>query len=158
MSTRTTALIMYLTGVGSVMAFVLTSEQTAEHLATALVGWTDDKWMVLTLIVIALLVLGVFLETVPALLISVPLFGPLVLHFGIDPVHFGVVVTFALLLGIVHPPVGLGIFAVCAVTRLKMEPVIRATLLFYPALLLTMILIMFIPALSTWLPRLLFVK
>ncbi|MBI1776744.1 MAG: TRAP transporter large permease [Proteobacteria bacterium] len=157
-STRTTALIMYLTGVGSVMAFVLTSEQTAQHLAEALIGITDDKWMVLSLIVVALLVLGIFLETVPALLISVPLFGPLVLQFGIDPVHFGVVVTFALLLGIVHPPVGLGIFAVCAVTRLKMEPVIRATLLFYPALLITMLLIMFIPALSTWLPSVLFVK
>jgi tripartite ATP-independent transporter DctM subunit len=157
-SVRTTSLIMFLTGVGSVMAFVMTSERTAELLAHLLVGWTDDKWMVLTLIVVALLIMGVFLETVPALLISVPLFGPLVLKFGIDPVHFGVVVTFALLLGIVHPPVGLGIFAVCAVTRLKMDAVIRATFLFYPALAATMILIMYWPELSTWLPKVLFPK
>ncbi len=89
------------------------------------------------------------------LLISVPLFGPLVVSFGVDPIHFGVVLTFAILLGIVHPPIGLGIFAVCALTRLPMEPVVRATLLFYPVLFLALLLIVFVPELSTWLPRIL---
>jgi len=153
---RTTAMIMYLTGVGAVVAFVLTSDQTAEKIAYGFVSFTDDKWVVLTLVVIALLILGLFLETVPALLIAVPIFGPLVVKFGVDPVHFGVVLTFALLLGIVTPPVGLGLFAVCAVTRLKLEPVIRASLTFYPAMILTMIIIMYVPALSTWLPQYLF--
>jgi TRAP-type C4-dicarboxylate transport system permease large subunit len=76
--------------------------------------------------------------------------------FGVDPIQFGVVLTFAIMLGIVHPPIGLGIFAVCAVTRLPMEPVVSATLLFYPVLLLSMLLIMFVPQLSTWLPSLVF--
>ena len=79
---------------------------------------THDKWVVLALVTLALLVLGCFLETVPAMLIGVPLFGPLVASFGIDPLHFGVVLTFALLLGIIHPPVGLGLFTVCAITDL----------------------------------------
>lgn len=155
---RTTSLVMFLTGVGSVMAFVLTSEQAAEQIAGGIGLLTDSKWVVLVLVVGALLVLGCFLETVPALLIGVPLFGPLVISFGIDPVHFGVVLTLALLLGIIHPPVGLGIFAVCAVTGLKVEPVVRATLLFYPALLLCLLLIMFVPQLSTWLPGVMFQK
>ena len=153
---RMTALVMYLTGIGSVMGFVLTSDQVAVHLAHGIVVLTQDKWIVLALVTLSLLVLGCFLETVPALLIGVPLFGPLVTSFGIDPLQFGVVLTFALLLGIIHPPVGLGLFTVCAITRLRLEAVVRASLMFYPALLLALLLFMFVPALSTWLPTVLF--
>jgi tripartite ATP-independent transporter DctM subunit len=152
---RATALIMFLTALGSVMGFVMTSERTAETVAHWMVTFTDSKYVVLMLVVLALLLLGIFLEAVPVLLISVPLFGPLVVSYGVDPVHFGVVLTFAILLGIVHPPIGLGIFAVCAITKLPMGPVVRATLLFYPVLLVCLLLLTFIPALSTWLPTVL---
>ncbi len=149
---RATALIMFLTALGSVMGFVMTSERTAETLAHWMVSFTDSKYVVLALVVLALLILGIFLEAVPVLLISVPLFGPLVVGYGVDPIHFGVVLTFAIVLGIVHPPIGLGIFAVCAITKLPMGPVVRATLLFYPVLLICLLLLTFVPALSTWLP------
>ena len=155
---RATALIMFLTALGSVMGFVMTSERTAETVAHWMVSFTDSKYVVLALVVLALLILGVFLEAVPVLLISVPLFGPLVVGYGVDPVHFGVVLTFAILLGIVHPPIGLGIFAVCAITKLPMGPVVRATLLFYPVLLVCLLLLTFIPALSTWLPTVMVAK
>ncbi len=157
-SARTTTLIMFLTGVGSVMSFVITSDQVAEHLAQQLGGMTESKWVILFFVTLALLVLGSFVETVPAMLIGIPLFGPLVVKFGIDPVHFGVVLTYALLLGIVHPPVGLGLFAVCAVTGLKLEAVTLATMKFYPAFLLVLLLYMFVPDLSTWLPSVVFDK
>jgi tripartite ATP-independent transporter DctM subunit len=153
---RTTSLVMLLTGIGSVMGFVMTSERTAAMLASDIVALTGSQAVVLSIVVVAILFLGIFLEAVPVLLIAVPLFGPLVVSFGVDPIQFGVVLTFAIMLGIVHPPIGLGIFAVCAVTRLPMEPVVRATLLFYPVLLLSMLLIMFVPQLSTWLPSLVF--
>ena len=154
-STRATALIMFLTALGTVMGFVMTSERAAELMANWMVSFTDSRYVVLALVVLALLVMGIFLEAIPVMLIAVPLFGPLVVSYGVDPVHFGVVLTFAILLGIVHPPIGLGIFAVCAITRLRMEPVVRATLLFYPVFVLCLLLLMFIPALSTWLPHLL---
>jgi tripartite ATP-independent transporter DctM subunit len=154
-STRATALIMFLTALGTVMGFVMTSERAAELMANWMVSFTDSRYVVLALVVLALLVMGIFLEAIPVMLIAVPLFGPLVVSYGVDPVHFGVVLTFAILLGIVHPPIGLGIFAVCAITRLRMELVVRATLLFYPVFVLCLLLLMFIPALSTWLPRLL---
>ena len=154
-STRATALIMFLTALGTVMGFVMTSERAAELMANWMVSFTDSRYVVLALVVLALLVMGIFLEAIPVMLIAVPLFGPLVVSYGIDPVHFGVVLTFAILLGIVHPPIGLGIFAVCAITRLRMELVVRATLLFYPVFVLCLLLLMFIPALSTWLPHLL---
>lgn len=155
---RTTTLIMFLTGVGSVMSFVITSDQVAEHMARQMGGMTDNKWVILCLVTFALLVLGSFVETVPAMLIGIPLFGPLVVQFGIDPVHFGVVLTYALLLGIVHPPVGLGLFAVCAVTGLKLEAVTLATMKFYPAFLIVLMVYMFVPVLSTWLPSVVFAK
>ena len=153
---RMTSLVMYLTGIGTVMGFVLTSDQVAVQLAHGIALLTQDKWVVLALVTLSLLVLGCFLETVPALLIGVPLFGPLVASFGIDPIHFGVVLTFALLLGIIHPPVGLGLFTVCAITGLRLEAVVRASFLFYPALVLALLIFMFVPTLSTWLPVLLF--
>ncbi|MEO6625079.1 MAG: TRAP transporter large permease [Burkholderiaceae bacterium] len=157
-SARTTALIMFLTGVGSVMAFVITSEQVAEQLARQLTGWTNDKWAILSLVTLALLLLGCFVETVPAMLIGIPLFGPLVVKFGIDPVHFGVVLTYVLLLGIVHPPLGLGLFAVCAVAKLRIEAVAWATLKFYPAFMIVLLLLMFVPELTLWLPKVVFAK
>jgi C4-dicarboxylate transporter, DctM subunit len=152
-SARSSALIMFITAVGSVMGFVMTSERAAEIMAHGLVSFTDNKYLVLVLVVFVLLVMGVFLEAVPVMLIAVPLFGPLVVSYGVDPIHFGVVLTFAILLGIVHPPIGLGIFAVCAITRMPMERVVRATLLFYPLFILCLALFMFIPELSTWLPK-----
>jgi len=71
---------------------------------------------------------------------------------------FGVVLTYVLLLGIVHPPVGLGLFAVCAIARLRIEAVTWATMKFYPAFILVLLLLMFIPELSTWLPSAVFKK
>ena len=155
---RTTTLIMFLTGLGSVMSFVITSEQVAEHLAAQLGAMTSNKWAILSLMTGALVLLGCFMETVPAMLIVIPLFGPLVLKFGIDPIHFGVVLTYALLLGIVHPPLGMGIFTVCAVAKLRIEAVTVATMKFYPAFIVVLLLYMFVPSLSTWLPSVLFPK
>ena len=155
---RATALIMFITAIGSVMGFVMTSERTAATVGEWMVSFTDDKLVVLVLVAVALLVMGVFLEAIPVMLIAVPLFGPLLVSYGVDPIHFGVVLTYAILLGIVHPPIGLGIFAVCAITKLKMEPVVRATLVFYPVLLLCLLLLLFVPELSTWLPRVLLTR
>jgi tripartite ATP-independent transporter DctM subunit len=152
---RATALIMFITAIGSVMGFVMTSERAAASMAEWMVSFTDSKYVILALAVVALLVMGVFLEAIPVMLISIPLFGPLVVSYGVDPIHFGVVLTFAILLGIVHPPIGLGIFAVCAITRLSMESVVRATLRFYPVWMLCLLLLTFIPELSTWLPKVL---
>jgi TRAP-type C4-dicarboxylate transport system permease large subunit len=131
----------------------MTSERAADAMALWMVSFTDSKYVILLLAVAALLVMGIFLEAIPVMLIAIPLFGPLVVSYGVDPIHFGVVLTFAILLGIVHPPIGLGIFAVCAITRLSMESVVRATLLFYPVWVLCLLLLTFIPELSTWLPK-----
>ena len=155
-SIRTTALIMYLTGIGAVMAFVLTSEQAAEAVAAQMLSITEEPWQLLLLINFAILVLGCVLETLPALLIAMPLFGPIAFDLGMSPLQFGVVITFNLLIGIITPPVGIGLYAVCAITGLRLEAIIRSTLVFLPTLILALLVLTFVPFLSTWLPSVLF--
>ncbi len=153
---RTTAMIMFLTGVGSIMAFVLISEQVADLLSMRMLAMTDQTWILLLLINFSLLLLGCIIETVPAMLIAIPVFGPLVVNLGMDPIQFGVVLTLNLLIGIITPPIGLGLFAVCAVTSIKLEDAIRASAVFLPTLFIVLLLLTFFPALSTWLPSMLF--
>jgi tripartite ATP-independent transporter DctM subunit len=155
-SIRATALVMYLTGIGAVMAYVLTSEQVATAVTHALLGLTEQRWLLLLLINLAILILGCVLETLPALLIAIPILQPVAAAVGIDPLQFGVILTFNLLIGIMTPPVGLGLFAVCAITGLKLERVIASTAVFIPILILALLLLTYVPALSLWLPGLLF--
>ena len=153
---RTTAMIMYLTGIGAAMAFVLISDQVAETLTKQLLALTDQTWVLLLLINLILLVLGALLETVPAMLIAIPILGPAAVSFGVDPLQFGVMLCLNLLIGIMTPPIGLGIFAVCAMTGLKIERAVRACLIFMPTLLIALLLITYVPSISTWLPSILF--
>jgi len=155
---RITAMIMFLTGIGSVMAFVLISEQVADLLCMKMLAMTDQTWILLLLVNFSLLVLGCIMETLPAMLIAIPVFGPLVVNLGMDPLQFGVILTLNLLIGIITPPIGLGLFTVCAVTNIKLEAVIRATAIFLPTLFIVLLLLTFFPALSTWLPSVLFAQ
>jgi tripartite ATP-independent transporter DctM subunit len=155
-SIRTTALIMYLTGVGSVMAFVLTSEQAADVVAAFMLSLTEEPWILLLLMNIAILFLGCVLETLPALLIAMPLFGPIALNLGVDPLQFGVMLTFNLLIGIITPPIGIGLYAICALTGLRLEEIVKASVVFLPTLVIALLLITYVAPLSTWLPGVLF--
>jgi tripartite ATP-independent transporter DctM subunit len=155
-SIRTTALVMYLTGIGAVMAYVLTSEQAASAVTQAMLGLTEQRWLLLLLINLAILILGCVLETLPALLIAIPILQPVAAAVGIDPLQFGVILTFNLLIGIITPPVGLGLYTICAITGLKLERVIASSAIFLPILILALLLLTYVPALSLWLPGLLF--
>ena len=153
---RTTALIMYLAAIGSVMAFVLTSEQAATVVAGFMLSFTEQPWLLFLLINLAILLLGCLIETVPALLISIPLFGPIAFELGMDPLQFGVMLTFNLLIGIITPPIGIGLYAVCAITGLRLEAIIKSTVVFLPTLVIALLLITYVAPLSMWLPSVLF--
>jgi TRAP-type C4-dicarboxylate transport system permease large subunit len=105
-----------------------------------------------------LLVLGCILETLPAMLISIPVLGPMAVKFGMDPLQFGVVLVLNLTIGILTPPVGLGLYTLCAMTGMKLETAVKETAVFLPTLVICLLLITYIPALSLWLPNLLFPK
>jgi len=150
------AKLLIIVGCGSILSWVFGIENVPEKVKVLFYSISHDKVTLLIMMNLFLIVLGMWLDCSASIILFAPMLTPLAMEIGIDPVHFGVVLTFALLLGIVTPPVGLGLFAVCAVTRLKLEPVIRASLTFYPAMILAMIIIMFVPGLSTWLPQYLF--
>jgi len=153
-SVITTANILWLIAISTVMGHILTIEGVAQALSVWMANVTQSPLVALAVINLGLLVLGCILETTPALLITSPILAPIVMRYGVDPVHFGVVVCLNLIIGIITPPMGIGLFAVAGVTRLPVETVTRATLPYLIPLLLALVLITYVPALTLWLPDL----
>src|SRR5205807_10148759 len=111
--------------------------------------------MFLLWINVLLLVLGTFMDLAPMLLICTPIFLPVVKQFGIDPVHFGIVIILNLGIGLLTPPVGPTMVVGCAIGGVSMEAVSRRLLIFYIPMLVVLALVTYLPALTLWLPRLL---
>jgi len=149
-----TALIMYIIAISTAMSWLITIEGTPMILAEWLGGLTDNKFMILLIVNVFLLVLGAILETLPALLISVPTLMPVMAQFGIDPVHFGVIVIFNLLIGIITPPMGIGLYVMVAVSEVRFEALVKACMPFLIALLASLAVITYLPELSLFLPEL----
>jgi tripartite ATP-independent transporter DctM subunit len=153
---KTTAMVMYLTGIGAVISFILTSEQVGEQLTLFLITLSDIPGVIFLLINLSILILGCILETLPALLIAIPVFVPLVINLGMDPLQFGVILTLNLLIGMMTPPIGIGLFAICAVSGITLEEAIKSTAVFLPTLLVVLLIITFFPVFTMWLPSILF--
>lgn len=149
---QTSALILYIIGVSSAFSYVLVAEGTAQDLAVWLTEVTDNPVVLLLLVNLLLLVLGCVLETLPALLIAVPVLLPAIDAVGIDRVHFGVVVIFNLLVGIMTPPMGIGLYILTAISNVPIGRLVRSSLPYLIALLAALGVITFIPAVSLALP------
>ncbi|SIO84660.1 TRAP transporter large permease [Nocardiopsis sp. JB363] len=149
---RTTAIVMLLVGVSTVLAFVMSFARMPEVISGFVLGLTDSDVVILLLMMIVLLAIGTFMDPTPAILIFVPIFLPIVQEFGIDPVHFGVMVVMNLSLGVITPPVGNVLFVGARVARLRIEPVISRLWAFFVALLVALFLVVFVPQFSLWLP------
>src|SRR4029078_6751109 len=111
-------------------------------------------YMFLLYINILLLLLGTFMDLAPMLLICTPIFLPVIKTFGIDPVHFGIIMILNLAIGLLPPPVGPAMVVGCAMGKVSMEAVSRSILVFYIPMLIVLFLVTYIPELSLWLPRL----
>ena len=105
-ATLTTAIVMLLVGVSTIMAWVMAFSGIPAAISSGLLGLTDSPTLILILIMVILLIVGTFMDPTPAILIFVPIFLPIVTTFGVDPIHFGIMVTFNLCLGTITPPVG----------------------------------------------------
>ncbi len=140
------------------MSWILTIEGTGHQLAAAIGNVTDNKILALLLINLFLLGVGVVLETAPAILITATLLLPVAQSFNVDPVHFGIILTLNLLIGIITPPMGIGLYVISGVARLRVEDVIRSSWPFLIPLLIALLVITYVPALSLWLPNLVFGK
>lgn len=151
---RTTAIVMLLVGVSAVLSFVLSFARIPPLISDLVLGLTDSDIVVLLLMMAVLIAVGTFMDPTPAILIFVPIFLPIALELGIDPVHFGTMIVMNLSLGVITPPVGNVLFVGARVARLRIESVIRSLWPFLVAILLALLLVVFIPEISLTLPRL----
>jgi TRAP-type C4-dicarboxylate transport system permease large subunit len=115
---------------------------------------SSDKYTFLLYINVLLLLLGTFMDLAPMLLICTPIFLPVIKTFGIDPVHFGMIMILNLGIGLLTPPVGPTLVVGCAIGKVSMEAVSKSILVFYIPMVIVLFLVTYIPELSLWLPRL----
>ncbi|TCT42825.1 TRAP transporter large permease [Martelella mediterranea] len=141
--------------VGAAMAFktVASLAHTPEMLAGFMLGLTDNPLLLLLLINVLLLVVGMFLDAGPAIIILGPILGPIFLDMGVDPVHFAIIMAVNLTVGLLTPPMGLVLFVTSSVSRLSVESVARAVLPFLAVEVAVIFLITYVPAISLTLPR-----
>lgn len=149
-----TAIIMIIIGYSQVMGWLLAIEQIPQALADLVLLTTENKYVFLALMLMFLLLIGTVVEGIPAKLILVPMLLPLVDQFGIDRIHFGLIITFALLIGMATPPMGIGLYIVTQVGNVTFERVTMAVIPFYIPLIAVLLLITYVPWLTLWLPNL----
>lgn len=151
----TTGTIMLIVSAAGLFGWIIAREQGPQAVAEALLQFTDNPWVFLLLINVALLLIGMLLEPVAALLITVPVLLPVASQFGIDPLHLGIVMILNLVIGLLTPPIGLVLYVLSSVTDCPVQRVVRGTVPFLVPLVLTLLIITFFPAVSLWLPGLL---
>ncbi|MEM1134336.1 MAG: TRAP transporter large permease [Bacteroidota bacterium] len=150
----TTSIVMLLIATSIGMSWVMSYENIPQSVSAALLTISDNKIIVLLLINVILLLVGVFMDMTPAVLIFTPIFLPVVTELGIDPVHFGIIMVLNLSIGLCTPPVGSVLFVGCSVANVKIEKVIKPLIPLFIAMVIALLLVTYIPELSLWLPGL----
>lgn len=153
-SAVTTSIVLLLIGVSIAMSWVMTYADAPFIVIEALQSLSDNPTIILLFITLSLLVIGTFMDMTPALLIFTPIFLPVAQDIGIDPVHFGIIMTFNLCIGICTPPVGSALFVGCSVARVPIWSVLRPLIPFYAVIVALLFAVVFIPGISLFLPRL----
>ena len=155
-SMQTTAIIMYIVAVSIVMGWIITMERLPHEAAKAIQLYIEHPLLALLIINVFLILVGMFLETLPAILILSPILLPILAPFGIDQVHFGVIICFNLIIGIITPPMGIGLFVAARVADTTPELVLKATIPFLIPLLFGLAIVTAFAILTLWLPDLVF--
>ncbi|MDL1859501.1 TRAP transporter large permease [Betaproteobacteria bacterium PRO7] len=152
---ETTATVLLIVAAASIFGWMLTVTRTTEAIAAWVLAFTSDPWMFLLLANLLMLFVGCFLEPTAAITILVPVLLPIVHQLGIDPVHFGLIMVLNLMIGLLHPPMGLVLFVLARVSKLSFERTTMAILPWLLPLLASLILVTYVPSISLWLPRVL---
>lgn len=149
-----TSVVLLIVAASSIFAWILTREGVPAAFAESVMAVADNPIVILLLINLILLVVGCFMETVAAITILTPVLLPLAVQAGVDPVQFGIIMVLNLMIGLLTPPVGLVLFILARIADISFPRAVKATLPFIAALLVSLLLITFIPALTLWLPSL----
>lgn len=151
---RTVAMVLTLIACASSVGYVMALTQMPAKITAFFLTISSNKYVILFLINILLLVLGTLVDMAPSILISTPILLPVMINFGVDPVHFGMIMMLNLGIGLCHPPVGAILFVGCAVGKVSIEEVMRKIWPFYAVMFTVLMLVTYLPALSLWLPEL----
>jgi tripartite ATP-independent transporter DctM subunit len=150
-----TAVIYLMLGVFNILSWILAIEQIPQQATSFFLSFTDNWVVVLLIINVVLLICGMFMEPVPMMVLLGPTLMPVAIHYGIDPVHFGVMFVLNICIGIVHPPIGTNMFITCALAKCSIGQYTREAVPFLIALLLLLAVVTYIPAVTLTIPRLL---
>ncbi|HEY0682615.1 MAG TPA: TRAP transporter large permease [Steroidobacter sp.] len=152
---RTTGLILFVIGAAASFGWLLAYLQVPSAAVDALTSVADNKYVILILLVVVLLILGTFMDLAPLIIICTPIFLPVAKAFGVDPVHFGVILILNAGIGLITPPVGSVLFVGAAIGKISVTQALRTIWPFYLAALTVSMIVVFVPQLSLWLPALL---
>jgi tripartite ATP-independent transporter DctM subunit len=152
---RTTGLILFVIGAAGAFGWLLAYLQVPAQAVEALSQFSDSKIVILVLMIALLLLFGTFMDLAPLIIICTPIFLPVAKAFGVDPVHFGIILILTAGIGLVTPPVGSVLFVGCAIGKIGIGQALRTIWPFYFAALAVLMVVTFVPALSLWLPAVL---
>ena len=153
---KSTATILLVVASASVFAWALTVEQIPAQMAHLLLSVSQSPYVLLLMINMLLIIVGMIVDTIAAILVMTPIIYPAAIAVGIDPIHLGIVVVFNLMIGLLTPPVGMSLYMVSVVAKQPVERVLRRLAPYLVALLVALLVVSFVPILSTWIPNLVF--
>jgi C4-dicarboxylate transporter, DctM subunit len=153
---KVTVMLMFIVANALLFAHVLTTERIPQAIAETIIGWGMEGWQFLIVVNILLLIAGMFMEPTGIILILAPILFPIASQLGIDPVHLGIIMVVNLEIGMVTPPIGLNLFVTAGITNMSIMQVVRAALPWTMVLLAFLVVITYVPAISLWLPEMLF--
>ena len=151
-ASETTCTVMMIVCGATIFCWILSFERFPQFVANLFLMYCNNKYIALLLINMFLVFVGMFMDSTPSIIILTPVFLPVVTAMGVDPVHFGIIMILNLMIGLATPPFGMGLFTVSQVAKLPVEKTVKAILPFIPVLLVVLLMIIFMPALVTWLP------
>jgi tripartite ATP-independent transporter DctM subunit len=150
-----TGQIMIIIGASTLLSWILAREQVPQTIAAAMSSLTDNPVVFLLIVNVMLIICGMLLEPTSALLVLTPILLPVAVEFGVDPIQFGSIMIFNLMIGLLTPPMGGVAFVLSSVTGVPIERVFRGAAYFLPAMIAVLLLITYLPALTLWLPEVL---
>ncbi len=150
----TTGVIMFLVAASSAMSWVMAFTGIPTAISNLIMSISNNKYVIMLIMNITLLIVGTFMDLTPATLIFTPIFFPIAMQIGMNPVHFGIMLVFNLCIGIMTPPVGSVLFVGCGIGGVTIEKVIKPLIPFFVALIITLLLVTYIPAISLVVPKL----
>jgi len=150
---ESTATVMFIVAAASIFGWMLTATGVTAAIADWVLGFTKEPWIFLLLANLLMLFVGCFLETTAAITILVPILLPIARQLGVDPVHFGLVMVLNLMIGLLHPPMGMVLFVLARIAKLSVERTTAAILPWLVPLLISLAILTYVPSISLWLPR-----